>query len=75
MSLEDLRNVKTASISEWVSQEAPRRAVKREFKNFLQTYVDEHGTSVYGERIRDMGERKSGLIYKTNGHCIDNYGS
>lgn len=58
MSLEDLRNVKTASISEWVSQEAPRRAVKREFKNFLQTYVDEHGTSVYGERIRDMGERK-----------------
>ncbi|KAG2218110.1 hypothetical protein INT45_002360, partial [Circinella minor] len=57
MSLEDLRNVKNATIGEWVSLEAPRRAAKREFKNFLQTYVDENGTSVYGERIRDMGER------------------
>lgn len=58
MTLEDLSNVKNGSIAHWVTQEAPRRAIKREFKEFLQTYVDEHGTSVYGERIRDMGERK-----------------
>lgn len=58
MSIEDLGNYKNMSIHEWVSQEATRRAIKREFKDFLQTYVDEHGTSVYGERIRDMGERK-----------------
>jgi len=56
MSLDDLRNMKHASLSDWVVQEAPRRTIKREFKDFLLTYVDEHGTSVYGERIKDMGE-------------------
>ncbi|CAM0139684.1 MCM DNA helicase complex subunit [Umbelopsis sp. WA50703] len=56
MSLDDLRNMKHASLSDWIVQEAPRRTIKREFKDFLLTYVDEHGTSVYGERIKDMGE-------------------
>lgn len=58
MSLDDLRNMKHASLSDWIVQEAPRRTIKREFKDFLLTYVDEHGTSVYGERIKDMGESK-----------------
>jgi DNA replication licensing factor MCM2 len=57
MSLSDLRNIKDSSIAVWITREAVRRGIKREFKDFLQTYVDEHGTSVYGERIRDMGER------------------
>ncbi|KAL9559494.1 MCM DNA helicase complex subunit [Mucor bainieri] len=57
MSLSDLRNMKDTSIAVWITREAVRRGIKREFKDFLQTYVDEHGTSVYGERIRDMGER------------------
>ncbi|ORY94529.1 MCM2/3/5 family-domain-containing protein [Syncephalastrum racemosum] len=57
MSLDELQNVKGDTISDWVSMEAPRRAIKREFRDFLQTFVDEHGTSVYGGRIRDMGER------------------
>ncbi|KAL0093775.1 MCM2/3/5 family-domain-containing protein [Phycomyces blakesleeanus] len=57
MTLDDLRTIKNATVSEWITQEAPRRTIKREFKDFLQTYVDEHGTSVYGERIKDMGER------------------
>ncbi|CAO3660804.1 unnamed protein product [Umbelopsis vinacea] len=56
MSLDDLRNMKHESLSDWIVQEAPRRTIKREFKDFLLTYVDEHGTSVYGERIKDMGE-------------------
>jgi hypothetical protein len=56
MSLDDLRNMKHASMTDWIDQEAPRRTIKREFKDFLLTYVDEHGTSVYGERIKDMGE-------------------
>lgn len=58
MSLDDLRNMKHASMIDWIDQEAPRRTIKREFKDFLLTYVDEHGTSVYGERIKDMGESK-----------------
>ncbi|KAI7872822.1 MCM2/3/5 family-domain-containing protein [Spinellus fusiger] len=57
MTLEDLRSIKNVTVSEWINQEAPRRTIKREFKDFLQTYVDENGISVYGERIRDMGER------------------
>lgn len=57
MSLNDLRNIKDSSIAVWITREAVRRGIKREFRDFLQTYVDEHGTSVYGERIRDMGER------------------
>ncbi|KAI8354142.1 MCM2/3/5 family-domain-containing protein [Choanephora cucurbitarum] len=57
MSLTDLANVKDTSLDAWINRESVRRAIKREFKDFLQTYVDEHGTSVYGERIRDMGER------------------
>ncbi|KAG1107683.1 hypothetical protein G6F42_016279 [Rhizopus arrhizus] len=57
MSLSDLRNMKDSSIAVWITREAVRRGIKREFRDFLQTYVDEHGTSVYGERIRDMGER------------------
>ncbi|KAI8982192.1 MCM2/3/5 family-domain-containing protein [Mycotypha africana] len=56
MSLDDLRNVKDSSLAVWVTREPVRRAIKREFKGFLQTYVDENGTSVYGGRIRDMGE-------------------
>ncbi|KAI9019345.1 MCM2/3/5 family-domain-containing protein [Phycomyces nitens] len=57
MTLDDLRTIKNATVSDWITQEAPRRTIKREFRDFLQTYVDEHGTSVYGERIKDMGER------------------
>ncbi|KAG2203253.1 hypothetical protein INT46_009167, partial [Mucor plumbeus] len=57
MSLSDLRNMKDSSIAVWITREAVSRGIKREFRDFLQTYVDEHGTSVYGERIRDMGER------------------
>ncbi|KAI8343924.1 MCM2/3/5 family-domain-containing protein [Chlamydoabsidia padenii] len=65
LSIEDLANVKSSTIGAWITQEAPRRATKREFKDFLQTYVDEHGTSVYGERIRDMGER-NGESFEVN---------
>ncbi|KAG2200843.1 hypothetical protein INT47_001374 [Mucor saturninus] len=57
MTLNDLRNIKDKSIAIWITREAVRRGIKREFRDFLQTFVDEHGTSVYGERIRDMGER------------------
>jgi len=28
----------------------------KHFRQFLMTYVDEHGTSVYGQRIRQLGE-------------------
>jgi hypothetical protein len=57
--LEHLGDIKTASIAEWVSVDAVRRAIQRHFKSFLMTYVDAHGQSVYGQRIKHLGEGES----------------
>lgn len=56
LSLEALMDVKAASLVEWVAQPAVSRTIAREFKNFLTEYTDEKGTSVYGVRIRTLGE-------------------
>ncbi len=56
MSLEHLGDVKAASIAEWVSIDAVRRAIQKHFRSFLMTYVDENGQSVYGQRIKHLGE-------------------
>ena len=56
LSLEALQDVKAASLTEWVSQPAVQRTIKREFKAFLTEYTDESGSSVYGNRIRTLGE-------------------
>ncbi|KAF9882409.1 DNA replication licensing factor mcm2 [Colletotrichum karsti] len=59
LSLEALQDVKAASLAEWVSQPSVQRTIKREFKAFLTEYTDEHGASVYGNRIRTLGEINS----------------
>ncbi|ORX51728.1 MCM-domain-containing protein [Hesseltinella vesiculosa] len=69
MTLEDLANIKGTTISAWISQEAPRNATKREFRDFLQTYVAA-GVSVYGERIRDMGERNGESFEVSYDHLV-----
>ncbi len=56
LSLETLQDVKAASLTEWVAMPAVHRTIQREFKSFLTEYTDEHGTSVYGTRIRTLGE-------------------
>ncbi|KAK3327155.1 DNA replication licensing factor mcm2 [Cercophora scortea] len=56
LSLEALHDVKASSLTEWVSQPAVQRTIKREFKAFLTEYTDESGSSVYGNRIRTLGE-------------------
>ncbi|OLN81138.1 DNA replication licensing factor mcm2 [Colletotrichum chlorophyti] len=56
LSLEALQDVKASSLTEWVAQPAVQKTVKREFKAFLTEYTDEHGSSVYGNRIRTLGE-------------------
>lgn len=56
LSLEALQDVKAASLTEWVSQPYVQRTIKREFKAFLTEYTDESGSSVYGNRIRTLGE-------------------
>jgi len=56
LSLEALQDVKASSLTEWVSQPAVQRTIRREFKAFLTSYTDENGSSVYGNRIRTLGE-------------------
>ncbi|KAK4448228.1 DNA replication licensing factor mcm2 [Podospora aff. communis PSN243] len=56
LSLEALHDVKASSLTEWVSQPAVQRTIKREFRAFLTEYTDESGSSVYGNRIRTLGE-------------------
>jgi DNA replication licensing factor MCM2 len=56
LSLESLQDVKASSLVEWVSMPPVARSIKREFKAFLTEYTDEHGDSVYGSRIRTLGE-------------------
>lgn len=48
--------MKAASIAEWVAFDRVSAAVKKHFKSFLMTYVDEKGQSVYGQRIKHLGE-------------------
>ncbi|KAK5137164.1 MCM DNA helicase complex subunit [Meristemomyces frigidus] len=59
LSLEALRDVKAASLTDWVAQPAVHKTITREFKAFLTEYTDSTGTSVYGVRIRTLGEVNS----------------
>jgi DNA replication licensing factor MCM2 len=56
LTLEALGGVKAANLTEWVSLPPVQRTVKREFKAFLTSYTDPSGSSVYGSRIRTLGE-------------------
>jgi len=56
LSLEPLQDVKAASLTDWVALPAVHRTIAREFKAFLTEYEDDHGTSVYGNRIKTLGE-------------------
>lgn len=59
LSLEALADVKAPSVAEWVTQPAVHRTISKEFKSFLLEYTDEQGRSVYGNRIRTLGEINS----------------
>ena len=56
LSLEALQDVKASNLTEWVSNLSVQRTIKREFKAFLTEYIDDSGSSVYGNRIRTLGE-------------------
>jgi DNA replication licensing factor MCM2 len=56
LTLEALQDVKANSLTDWVSQPAVQKTIAREFKAFLTEYTDEKGVSVYGNRIRTLGE-------------------
>ncbi|KAI0260810.1 MCM-domain-containing protein [Gloeopeniophorella convolvens] len=57
--LEQLSDIKAKSIVEWIAIDRVRRSIVKHFRQFLMTYVDDHGASVYGQRIRNLGENNS----------------
>lgn len=59
LSLESLTDIKAPSITEWILQPAVSRSISRELKSFLLEYTDDKGRSVYGARIRTLGEVNS----------------
>ncbi|KAK9728500.1 MCM DNA helicase complex subunit [Basidiobolus ranarum] len=68
--LEDM-DMKGQSIAEWVLNPEVTKAIKREFNHFLLTYVDDHGNSVYGERIRRLGEINAQSLEVSYTHLAD----
>ncbi|CEH14950.1 dna replication licensing factor cdc19 (cell division control protein 19) [Ceraceosorus bombacis] len=71
LPLEQLGDVKTDSIASWVATENVRRTIEREFRNFLVTYVDDNGVSVYGQRIKVLGELNSESLEVSFLHLVD----
>ena len=55
-SIENLEDTHGMTIREWVTQLGPKREIYNRFKNFLRTYTDEKGRSIYREKIRTMSE-------------------
>ncbi|EEQ41519.1 hypothetical protein CLUG_05647 [Clavispora lusitaniae ATCC 42720] len=71
LSLESLADVKAQSITEWILQPAVSRSIARELKSFLLEYTDEKGRSVYGARIRTLGEVNAESLDVSYGHLAD----
>ncbi|KAH3688721.1 hypothetical protein WICPIJ_000321 [Wickerhamomyces pijperi] len=58
----DLLNITTGTVLEWVLQPNVRNKIQSEFRSFLSEYTDDNGTSVYGSRIKALGrENKQSL--------------
>lgn len=71
LTLDALQDVKATSLTDWVNQPAVYRTVAREFKSFLTEYTDEHGISVYGTRIRTLGEVNSESLEVSYDHLSE----
>ncbi|KAK1224599.1 MCM DNA helicase complex subunit [Marasmius sp. AFHP31] len=68
MPLEQLSDIKAASIVEWIANQRVRRTIMKGFRNFLTSYTDEQGSSVYGNRIRVLGETNSESLEVSYSH-------
>lgn len=71
LPLEAIADVKAESLPDWINQDQVRRTIAKEFKNFLLEYTDEEGTSVYGNRIRTLGEVNSESLEVSYQHLAE----
>lgn len=56
LSLTALAEVKASSLVDWIAQPPVQRTIKREFRKFLTEFTDANAVSVYGQRIKALGE-------------------
>jgi len=56
-SIENLEDTKGKPVREHLANPGPRKEVYNRFRNFLRTYVDDKGTNLYQEKIREMCQR------------------
>ncbi|KAJ2779408.1 MCM DNA helicase complex subunit [Coemansia javaensis] len=68
MTMDDLKDMKGRSVAAWVSEAGPRQTIAREFRQFLMSYVDDKGASVYGQRIRQLGAANAESLEVTYAH-------
>lgn len=71
LTYEELTDIKASSLLEWISNPIVTRSIARELKTFLLEFVDEHGRSVYGPRIRTMGETNSESLDVSFDHLLN----
>lgn len=70
MPHEQLSDIKANTIAEWIAQPRVRKTIESQFRHFLVTYVDESGTSVYGQRIKTLGESKPYPFCPVSSHLL-----
>lgn len=75
MSAEGIADMKADTIAEWIAVDQVRRAITREFRKFLLEYTDESGASVYGDRIRILGEINAESLEINYGHLAESKGT
>ncbi|RDA95604.1 hypothetical protein CP533_1154 [Ophiocordyceps camponoti-saundersi (nom. inval.)] len=71
LSLEALGDVKASNLTEWLALSPVQKTIKREFKAFLTSYTDANGESVYGNRIRTLGEVNAESLEVSYNHLAD----
>ncbi|KAH6913975.1 MCM-domain-containing protein [Coprinopsis sp. MPI-PUGE-AT-0042] len=71
LPLEQLGDIKAKSIVEWIANERVRRSITKHFRLFLMTYVDDNGSSVYGQRIKNLGETNAESLEVSYAHLAD----
>ena len=71
MSLEALSDIKANTLTDWVNQPAVAKSIAREFKAFLTEFVDDQGVSVYGDRVKTLGEINAESLEVSFDHLVD----
>ncbi|KAH6690314.1 DNA replication licensing factor mcm2 [Plectosphaerella plurivora] len=71
ISIEALADMKSHHVDDWINQPAVQRTIKREFRAFLTEHVDANGTSIYGNRIRTLGEVNAESLEVSYNHIAE----